>query len=352
MKLQFFTNISHEFRTPLTLITGPLETMMKSAGTLTSVERENYQHLMYKNAKYLLRLVNQLLDFRKLDQGQMPLQVAKRDIVDFVREVTAPFEFMANKKGINFQLEIDEEPITMWFDPDVIEKVIYNLLANAFKFAPENGRVALSIYKQSAGERFASDEFAKYGSVVLSVRDNGPGIPRKQLKRIFDRFYKNSSEKARNREGAGIGLAYTKSLLDLHHGRIDVESKVDEGTVFYVRLALDKAKYSKEQIQTKATSEYLASLDPVDYLLPEAKAPEAEAIPASAEFAPGAYLINQEEEESPLLLYIDDNADLRNFIRTSLSSDFRVIAADGGAAGLELARTSIPDIIISDVMMP
>ncbi|MEO0731853.1 MAG: two-component regulator propeller domain-containing protein [Bacteroidota bacterium] len=352
LKLQFFTNISHEFRTPLTLITGPLETMMRSAGNLTSLERDNYHHLMYKNAKYLLRLVNQLLDFRRLDQGQMPLQVGKRDVVGFLREVTAPFAFLASKKGIDFQLEIDEEPIAIWFDPDVLEKVIYNLLANAFKFAPENGQVVLAIYKQAGGKTFNKAHFKEYGAVVLNVRDNGPGIPRKQLKRIFDRFYKNASGEATNREGAGIGLAYTKSLIDLHHGTIDVQSKVGEGTSFYVRLPLDKTLYAKEEISTAGNSAFVPAQDPVDYLLPETHAPIVDATLTEQAPAPGVAYLKQEEEESPLLLYIDDNADLRNFIRSSLAADFRVIAADGGAAGLELARTSIPDIIVSDVMMP
>ena len=345
LKLQFFTNISHEFRTPLTLIIGPLETMIQSGGALTEENRRNYQHLMYKNAKYLLRLVNQLLDFRKLDQGLMPLQVSKRDIVDFIREITGPFEFMANKKGVEYIVSAEEEPITLWFDPDVLEKVVYNLLANAFKFTPPGGRVEINIRKDVSAS-------SGFGSVMLTVSDTGAGIARKHVKRIFDRFYKSSADKALNREGAGIGLAYTKSLLDLHHSQISVRSKVGEGTTFQVQLSLDKSIYAKDEFQTGATTTYLSQSDPLDYVLPETEYQPVETNLPQATLAPGAHIVRQGEDESPLLLYIDDNADLRDFIRSSMAADFRVMAADGGMAGLELAKTSLPDIVITDLMMP
>ncbi|MBB4078611.1 signal transduction histidine kinase/ligand-binding sensor domain-containing protein/DNA-binding response OmpR family regulator [Lewinella aquimaris] len=350
LKLQFFTNISHEFRTPLTLITSPLESLIQSGENIPPLRRDQFYHLMYKNSKYLLRLVDQLLDFRRLDQGQMPLQVSKRDIVEFVSEATAPFEFLATKKNVAFSIEAEESPITTWFDPDVLEKVLFNLLSNAFKFTPTGGRVQLNIRKTNSEDPHFKTHLDTYGAVCISVANTGPGLSRKQLTRIFDRFYKSTAEGLQNREGAGIGLAFTKTLVDLHHGYINAESEVGEETVFHVRLALDKNHYKKSEIAQQSTVNYVPQSDPIDYFMPDENLGEEELNALQINKLPAAH--RQDDDESPLLLYIDDNSDLRNFIRQGFANDFRVIAADGGAAGIELAKTSLPDIVISDVMMP
>ncbi|MCP9235832.1 two-component regulator propeller domain-containing protein [Lewinella sp. JB7] len=352
LKLQFFTNISHEFRTPLTLITSPLESLIQNGENIPPLRRDQFYHLMYKNSKYLLRLVDQLLDFRRLDQGQMPLQVRKSDIVSFVDEATAPFEFLATKKNVTYSIRAEESPITTWFDPDVLEKILFNLLSNAFKFTPSGGEVRLTIRKSNANDRHFKTHLDTYGAVCISVMNTGPGIPRRQLRRIFDRFYKSTTEGLQNREGAGIGLAFTKTLVDLHHGLINAESEVGQQTTFHVRLALDKNHYSKSQIAQSSATSYVPQSDPVDYFMPDENLPEEELNSLQLNKLPAARRGNDAEEESPLLLYIDDNSDLRNFIRQGFASDFRVIAADGGAAGIELAKTSLPDIVISDIMMP
>ena len=350
LKLQFFTNISHEFRTPLTLIAGPLESLIRNQSVISPEQRNQYYHLMYKNSKYLLRLVNELLDFRRLDQGQLDLRVSKNDVVDYVEQTVAPFEFLATNKGINFTVRAEESPIAVWFSPEVLEKILFNLLSNAFKFTPAGGQITVTIGKTQDNDRRFDQKLPGYGGVIITVADTGEGIPRKKVKHIFNRFYKGSRKDVQNREGAGIGLAYTKSLIELHRGIINVDSTEGEGTTFYVRLPLDKSVYHSSEIEQRDLSNYVPQADPVDYFMPEENNQEEE---QNARQLQGSPLARQRaEEDSPLLLYIDDNPDLRNYIRKSFSSDFRIIAADGGEAGIELAITSLPDIIVSDVMMP
>ena len=350
LKLQFFTNVSHEFRTPLTLITGPLENLIREQDTMSDVQRGQYYHLMYKNSKYLLRLVNQLLDFRRLDQGQLALHVSKNDIVSFVEETAAPFEFLATKKNIDFRLDIDERPIGTWFDPDALEKILFNLLSNAFKFTPDGGRITVRIGKTTPDDRRFKTHLPGYGAVLISVSDTGPGMDRRQLRNIFNRFYKSTQEGTANREGTGIGLAYTKALIDNHRGLINVDSTPGKGSTFYLRLSLDKNLYSKSELERVDLTDYVPKADPVDYFMPEENIDEAAL--NDLQLRSSQLLQRQAPEETPLLLYIDDNADLRNYIRQSFGGDYRIIAADGGVSGLELARTSSPDIIVCDVMMP
>lgn len=350
MKLRFFTDISHEFRTPLTLIAGPLESLIRNQSGISPEQRNQFYHLMYKNSKYLLRLVNELLDFRRMDQGEMRLRVSKNDVVAYIEETIAPFEFLATKKGINFRVVAEEKPITCWFAPEALEKILFNLLSNAFKFTPEDGEIVVTIGKTDQEDERFKEHLPGYGALLVSVRDSGPGISNKKLRRIFDRFYKGNKQESLNREGAGIGLAYSKSLMDLHHGLIDVASKEGKGTTFYLRLPLDKSAYQKSEIEERDLSRYVPHADPVDYFMPEENNQEEElnALQLRGSLGPQT----TETEDSSLMLYIDDNPDLRNYIRHTFANDFRVIAADSGVAGLELALTSTPDIIVTDLMMP
>jgi signal transduction histidine kinase/ligand-binding sensor domain-containing protein/DNA-binding response OmpR family regulator len=350
LKLQFFTNISHEFRTPLTLIAGPLENLIRQQATINPEQRNQYYHLMYKNSKYLLRLVNELLDFRRLDQGQLKLLVSKNDVVNFLEDTVAPFEFLATKKEIEFEVIAEEKPITAWFSPEALEKILFNLLSNAFKFTPRGGRITVTISKSPSDDKRFNTSLSNYGALLISVQDNGSGISSKKMKRIFDRFYKSTQKETQNREGAGIGLAFTKSLVGLHHGLIDVESKAGEGTTFHLRLPLDKSAYHNSEIEERKLDDYQQQADPTDYFMPEEN--NSTVGLKSLQQQTSLLLEANEREDTPILLYIDDNPDLRNYIRQSFANDFRVIAADGGRAGLELARTSSPDIIVSDVMMP
>lgn len=338
MKLRFFTNVSHEFRTPLTLIIGPLEHIFEKGRAISQEKLQQQYHYMYKNAKYLLRLVNQLLDFRKLDQGSLNLHVGRDNIVNFINETTGPFEFIASKQHIRYRILNSQDAIYTYFDPNVIEKVMYNLLSNAFKFTPPGGEVSVQILERETDVKSISGPY-----VEIRVKDEGPGISRKKREKIFERFYKGRAKKE-NKDGAGIGLAYTKSLVELHHGSIHVESIRGEGACFIVRLPMEKKAYLKSEIDQIQMERFEASSDPLEYLVAE---PVSE-VPASA------LVLNREEkeEELPLLLFVDDNSDIRRFIKEGFQNDFRIIEAEDGEKGYEIALSSLPDIIVSDIMMP
>ncbi|MEM8523330.1 MAG: two-component regulator propeller domain-containing protein [Bacteroidota bacterium] len=339
MKLRFFTNISHELRTPLTLIIAPLEHILEKGRTISPDRMQQQYHYMYKNAKYLLRLVNQLLDFRKLDQGSLNLSVAKGDISAFTEEITEPFQFLANKKNIYFKFR-KEESILTYFDPDIVEKVLYNLLSNAFKFTPTGGNVKLSILEKEGAIKTIDGQY-----IEIRVDDTGSGISKVRLNKIFERFYKEGSKKE-NKDGAGIGLAYTKSLVELHRGTIDVESKKEKGSCFIVRLPMEKKAYLKSEVDQSRLEKFDPSSDPLEYLVAEPISYFGDTANVSGD------TLEERGEELPLLLFVDDNSDIRRFIKEGFQNDFRIIEAADGEKGYEIALASLPDIIVSDVMMP
>ncbi|MEN0048424.1 MAG: two-component regulator propeller domain-containing protein [Bacteroidota bacterium] len=340
MKLRFFTNISHELRTPLTLIIAPLEHILEKGKSISPDRMQQQYHYMYKNAKYLLRLVNQLLDFRKLDQGSLNLSVAKGDILAFTEEITEPFQFLANKKNIVFKITDKEDSIYTHFDPDIIEKVLYNLLSNAFKFTQAGGEVKLSILEKQGAIKTINGQY-----IEIRVDDTGSGISKVRLNKIFERFYKEGSKKE-NKDGAGIGLAYTKSLVELHRGTIEVESKKGEGSCFIVRLPMEKKAYLKSEIDQSRLEKFDPNSDPLEYLVAEPISSFGDATDVSDRTLEGR------GEELPLLLFVDDNSDIRRFIKEGFQNDFRIIEAEDGEKGYEIALASLPDIIVSDVMMP
>ena len=345
MKLRFFTNISHELRTPLTLIIGPLENLLKQKQGINFKEQRQDLHLMYKNSRYLLRLVNQLLDFRKLDQGKMKLSIQHGNIVRFIQEVTEPFQFLANKKKIHFEISSAQEKILLWFDPDVLEKILYNLLSNAFKFTPENGKILVTIAPEdrSEGSSTKNEKINKY--LKICVKDTGPGIPAKFKKKVFERFYKTPAQSFGNRMGAGIGLAFTKSLVELHHGQIKIKSKPNKGTTFKILLPLDRTVFAKEEFKTNISS----LLEMSDKAIPSSVM--APPLSTNQEISV-AHLNTLTDRDQPLLLVIDDHEDLRAYINRSFAPDFKVIEAADGHEGLQKTLEFLPDLIISDISMP
>lgn len=341
MKLQFFTNISHELRTPLTLISGPLEYLIKSGQGLDYDQRENQYRLIHKNANYLLRLVNQLLDFRRLDQGKMKLAVQKSDVVAFIQEITEPFQFISNKRQISYNILSKQPQIDIWFDPDVLEKTIYNLLSNAFKYTPERGRITIGI-DVLPQESIKGNPKTSKGLVEIRVLDTGPGIPIKKQRQIFDRFYKSPQTEAVNKSGTGIGLAFTKKLVHLHHGSIKVESKPGTGSCFIIQLPMGRSIYRKQEIAKRPSPIFTGAFDPLSYL---SDSPDID-------LGDNAEAMRSREADLPLLLVIDDYEDIRSFIQQSLKQEFRILEAEDGTQGLELVHAHSPDMIISDVMMP
>lgn len=318
IKLRFFTNVSHEIRTPLTLIIGPLEriknTEMPQELMKTQVE------IMYRNANALLRLVNQLLDFRKLETGNLRLELQRGDMVLFIREIVNSFSQMARDKDIRLKFSAYNESILSYFDADKLEKILNNLLSNAFKFTGKQGTV--SVYMTiGVDESFDNhDEF-----IEIVVKDNGIGIEPKNRERIFHRFFQVSDNKSEG--GTGIGLALTKELVKLHEGEIFIDSEPGKGTRFTVRLPLIKDYSEKTDLSSPAN--------------------EADSHAADKEGTHKNELLAEN-----ILLIIEDNADVRQFIRNNFESQFHIEEAADGPSGLRLAQKLLPDIILSDVMMP
>jgi signal transduction histidine kinase/ligand-binding sensor domain-containing protein/DNA-binding response OmpR family regulator len=328
IKSSFFTNISHEFRTPLTLIEGPIRQL--KSGEYQGDPNEIYD-VVLRNAQRLLHLVNQLLDMSKLESGQVNLRVRERDVVDAVRTIAAWFESLAARKNIQFVVKTEESSIIGWIDRDALEKILVNLLSNAFKFTPKSGRVALSV---------GWNVILFNKAVEISVTDNGIGIPPELQKRIFDRFYQIDDTHTREHEGTGIGLALTKELVELHQGTITVQSEAGRGSLFMVRIPLDKSMYRADQIVESTDDQVAERLS-------------GSAVRSSTETGAETIPIEVDEDESlPLVLIIEDNPDMRRYLRTNIEPGHRILEAADGDEGVKKAIEGIPDIVISDVMMP
>ncbi|MFT4031536.1 MAG: substrate-binding domain-containing protein [Siphonobacter sp.] len=312
-KLRFFTNFSHELRTPLTLILGPVDELV-SASVKGSAQQKDLE-VVQRNARWLLKLINQLIDFRKIEVGKMPLRVAEYDLVEFVRTILQAFEKPARQRNIQIRFLPSEASIHVWFDANLLDKVIVNLLANALKFTPDQGTITLVIQPNR-----------KEDTVRLSVEDTGTGMTAEQQSHIFEWFYQGNSNTS---IGSGIGLALAKELIQLHNGSITVWSKPQQGSTFEISLPAGKPLFVAE--------ETIPLPQPSPFEWSEESSPESEEV------------IKQTEAT---VLLIEDNPELRSFLVRKLKPFFQVAEADNGEAGLALAFDTLPDIIISDVIMP
>ena len=330
LKLEFFTDISHEFRTPITLIAGPVEALLAS-GSVAGVVRQQMQ-LVQRNCRKLLSLIDELMTFQKLEQGMVKLRPERLDLLAFVREIFIQFKPLAEAKGLDFQLDLHAEALPVSFDPDKLEKVINNLLSNAVKFTPPGGTVRLST--ALAGPEHAPD--GQTAGVLLAVTDTGKGITAPEQQHLFERFFQSET----NRGGTGVGLSLTKSLVELHDGRIMAESEPNVRTCFTVFLPL-------EQAGAAASGPLLPSL-PIAW--PAMSTPIALAqtsvLPSPIARPDGA------DDHRPELLVVDDNAEVLDFINLIFCEQYVVTKAENGQQALDLIRQREPDLIISDVMMP
>ncbi|MGC9341172.1 MAG: ATP-binding protein, partial [Bacteroidales bacterium] len=253
MKMQFFTNVSHEFRTPLTLIMSPLEKLMNSTQDLSA---KALYKLMYRNANRLLSLINQLMDLRKIEKGSMGLKLSHQDIISFVKEIKSAFNDLAEEKNIDFNFSSNIPNIKIWFDSDKIEKIVYNLLSNAFKFTPEGGKISVKV-KLKTKEEIRIKQSRKLlkkdqpiqqslsmGYVEISVKDNGIGIPGEKQDKVFDRFYQAPTGLNLKNSGTGIGLSLSRDLSQLHKGALNLVSSAGKGSKFSLLLPIDKSYYS------------------------------------------------------------------------------------------------------------
>lgn len=322
-KFNFFTNISHELRTPLTLILGPLEDAL--AQPKLHFTLKNDLQMVHKNALRLLRLVNQLMDFRKIEHSQMKLKASENDLVAFVTDITNAFQEIARKKNIRLDLHSRAKELMLWFDVNMLDKVLFNLLSNAFKFTRENGFVTVSI---SAGK---DGQYA-----IIKVEDTGVGMTPEAAAHAFDLFYQ---EQGTTFKGTGLGLALSRQLIELHHGTIHLQSEKWKGTSFEISLPTGTAHLTAEEMVQEVNMATTVYEDIKAYI---AESP----LPSS--------LINDitaGTKEYSILL-IEDSDDLRNFLRSRLSPHFDIYEADNGHAGISMAYEIVPDLIICDLSLP
>ena len=335
-KISFFTNISHELRTPLTLILGPVEKLLKeNPGNQSSSSLLN---IVRRNTLQLYNLINQLLDIRKLDSGNVKLKVSEADIVGYVKGIYSTFIHLAEENNITYCFNTASDQITGLFDKDIVEKTLNNLLSNAFKYTPRHGEISLTISSLPGIE----DEISQ---VKIVVRDNGKGIPADQVQYVFDRYYQVENTNTGFNTGTGIGLSYSKELIELHKGQINVESRINNGAVFTIILPIHKSFYSSDEISNgkfdvnetdngKVRQRYLEQL----------VESEMESINDLTGF--------ESVHELDVMLIIEDNTDLRTFIKSIFSNSYKIYEAQDGKIGYQMANEIIPDVIISDIMMP
>ena len=316
IKTDFFTDISHEFRTPLTLILGPMEKLMSQ----TQIDNVQEQYnLIYKNARKLLSLINQLLDLSSIDAGKMSLEIENADLINFIRGILASFQLLAENKNIKLEFNSSIDILEIFFDKDKIEKIISNLLSNALKFSNNGGNITISVSKIEE-------------DVNIIVSDNGIGISREDIKNVFNRFYK--AESSAIQEGTGIGLALVKELVELHHGSITVKSELNKGTRFNILLPMNKELYKDFIVEKKQKVKFEPK--PLNLQKPEEK----------------IVFENEKTEDAPKILIVEDNIDLQRFMKENIGTQYSVFESANGIEGLEKSFELIPDLIISDIKMP
>lgn len=336
MKSGFFANISHEFRTPLTLILGPAEQLEQNE---TDEYKKEKLHTIKRSANRLLRLINQILDLSKLEKGKTKLNCEEGDLVGFMKGITMSFSSIAERKNISLQLISETTNIQTYFDRDIFEKIFYNLLSNAFKFTPQGGSIELKIYQPaSIPGNFSANNFCK-----ISVKDSGIGIDENNLPKVFNKFFTVENINGFTEQGSGIGLALVKELVELHKGNITVESKIKEGSTFTVSIPVGKDFLLEDEIAKVKTEDIYISESRVNEFIDE------EILQVEPENS------NDDEKSADdqlIALIVEDNPDLRKYIATNLQSDYKILEASTGKEGCEKAIEIIPDIIISDIMMP
>jgi signal transduction histidine kinase/ligand-binding sensor domain-containing protein/DNA-binding response OmpR family regulator len=324
LKTNFFTNISHEFRTPLTLIISPLEKYLSENNDLPTPQKKRAESI-YRNAKQLQKLINQLLDLSKLEAGRFFPEITQSDIIEFTEKVTNSFQDLAEEKHISLQFISPEKHLMAYFDGDILEKILTNLLSNAFKFSKKGGTINASI----------SLKLSDNQQVIVKVSDNGIGIAPENLPNIFNRFYQVHDKNQSQIVGTGVGLSLCKELAELHRGEILVSSKLGEGTTFSVYLPITKKAFDKQWIR------------------------EGENIPDNQNHRTKNTIqitdnqtIEIINKDKPLILIAEDNEDLRAYIKEIFIQDFQILEAENGLIAQKIAQENLPDLIISDWMMP
>jgi signal transduction histidine kinase/ligand-binding sensor domain-containing protein/AraC-like DNA-binding protein len=329
MKLKFFTNISHEFKTPLSLIIGPLEELKdRFSREGTDPEAGKTLSLVHKNSLMLNSLIEQLMTFRKIEAGAKKLKIKKVDVVSYLKRINESFLEMAGRMNIRFTFSHDLIPVYLWFDPEMMERVFFNILSNAFKHTPAGGTIDVSVHQERPDD-----------PVEIKITDSGPGIPEDSLEKIFERFYQLDREPSDTVQGTGIGLSFARDIVQLHRGTISAENVPGKGACFTLRLYTGTDHLVEHQVSPApkagvGISEYI--LDEEEFFTPD----------------PGTQVSSKKPNDLPTLLIVEDNESLRQYLAESLSDSFSTHTAADGKKGLFLTRKYSPDLIITDVMMP
>ena len=328
-KIRFFTNISHEFRTPLTLITSQVDMLLQQKKLLP--EASNRIQSISRNAALMTRLINELLEFRKINDKKMPIKAGEYNIIQFVHEIYFSFEEYAKAKKIDFSFQAENDTILLWFDQNLMQKVFFNLISNAFKYTPKEGKIIVSISQD--------DE-----KVYVSIKDSGIGISPENKNKIFDQFYQISTlpESIGNVPGTGLGLALTKGILDAHHAEIILESEVNKGSNFNITLLKGSAHFTEEEKIITEDLDQISIRKIKDYLSEVSYNME----PASGNDGTG----DQETKNS--ILIVEDNEELLQVLYHVFEPVYHVFMARNGEEGLAKTIEKQPDIVLSDLMMP
>ncbi|MDH6342368.1 signal transduction histidine kinase/ligand-binding sensor domain-containing protein/DNA-binding NarL/FixJ family response regulator [Parabacteroides sp. PFB2-12] len=316
-KLRFFTNISHEFRTPLTLIQGAVENLNEETGLPASATKQI--HILDRHATNLRRLIDQLLEFRKIQNDVLRLDLEEVDMIAFAREIYSGFQELAERKNIDYRFSSSSESLSMFIDRKKVDKILYNLLSNAFKFTPNKGLIELLIGYDASGE-----------SCTISVKDSGIGIPKEKQHLLFSRFTQINFSTS----GTGVGLSLVKEFIDVHKGKISYESNPGGGSIFKVELSTDRETYKGENFIASSISDIQKEESSPAYIPAEESGVDSQTLAAYQ------------------LLIIDDNDDIRSFLTEEFSKYMKVETAADGKEGLQKAIELNPDLIICDVMMP
>jgi signal transduction histidine kinase/DNA-binding response OmpR family regulator len=335
-KLQFFTNISHEFRTPLTLIINPLEDILKNRnldlpdGVLSKLQT------IQKSSDRLSRLINELMDFNQLQFNKMTLQVQQIEVVGFTNEIVSFFEEEASSRGINLQFESNKEEFNDWLSPKMFEKIIFNVISNAFKVTPDKGKISvkIAVFDELINFPLIGPD-ANYPFFEIVIEDTGAGLDKKDIKKIFDRFYQVNNLNKAYYGSTGIGLEVVRGFIELHKGKIEVESELGVGTTFKLLFPIGKEFFDESEV---LQDEFISQKK---NFIPSIKREVKE-------------LTNDEEEQlrTHTILIVEDNVELRNYLKDELKKDYKVLIAENGQIGLETALQKLPDIILTDVIMP
>ncbi|MEN8229451.1 MAG: ATP-binding protein, partial [Bacteroidota bacterium] len=333
LKTRFFNNVSHEFRTLITLIKGPVEEVMEDGKI--SIKSRGSLEVVRRNSHRLMKLVNQLLDISKIDKGNMKLMMVNANVFDYAHAIAVSYTALAESKGIHYRFHLPDTDRCEWFDADKLEKIITNLLSNAFKFTDEGGKVVMEMVQKA---HYNGLENVLY----ISISDTGHGIPTEEQQKIFDRFYQAEAHLKKEGGGTGIGLALTHELVNLMHGTIEVDSEPEMGSAFTVRIPLGKDHLKRSEYSINEISQVTGkgASESAEVLITEG---DNHARKVRDEVAP---------DDITTVLVVEDNADVRTMIADNLESEFKVIEAVDGSAGLKLATKHLPDLVITDLMMP